>query len=98
VFITRSNQAVVAHDLEYESLLGAPNDVESNDFIIDLHPFDRDSLKCLFVGRSLIYLPFVRSSRMKGAVIIAPEVTDLQRINAPTGQRGSIVTASGRVG
>jgi len=69
VFITRRNQAVVAHDLEYESLLGAPNDVESNDFIIDLYPLDRDPLQSLFVGRSLIYLPFVPSSRMKGAVI-----------------------------
>ena len=75
MFITRSNQAVVAHDLEYEPLLGAPNDVESNDFIIDLYPFDRDPLKCLFVGRSLIYLPFVPSSRMKGAVIIAEKKT-----------------------
>jgi len=53
VFITSGNQAVpvVARDLEYEFLCGAPDHFESNDFIIDLYHFDRDSLQCLFVDR-----------------------------------------------
>ena len=51
---------VVAHDLEYKSLLGAPDDIESDDFIIDLYTFDPDPLRCLFVGRFQIYLFFVR--------------------------------------
>jgi hypothetical protein len=71
VFITRRNHAVpvVAHDLEYKSLLAAPDDVESNDFIIDLYPFDPDPLRSLFVGRFQIYWLFFPSSIMKGAVI-----------------------------
>jgi hypothetical protein len=71
VFITRRNHAVpvVAHDLEYKSLLAAPDDVESNDFIIDLYPFDPDPLRCLFVGRFQIYWLFSPSSIMKAAVI-----------------------------
>lgn len=119
MFITCSNQAVVAPNLEYESLLGAPNDVESNDFIIDLYPLDRDPLKCLFVGRSLIYLPFVPSSRMKGVLSNLnrwqhdrrgsgspfvhrqskpPGELTSNVSSALTSDRGSIVTASGRVG
>jgi hypothetical protein len=60
VFITRRNQAALTHDLEYESLLGAPNDIKSNNFIINLYPLDRDPLRCLFVGRFQIYLFCVR--------------------------------------
>ena len=53
MFITRRNQAVpvIADDLEYKSLLGAPNHVESNDLIIDLYLVDRDLLRYLFVDR-----------------------------------------------
>ena len=75
MFITRGNQAVsvVAHDLEYKSFLTALNDVQSNDFIIDLYPVDRDPLWCLFVGRFQIYLPFVSivTGRNIASMIIA---------------------------
>jgi hypothetical protein len=50
VFITSSDQGVVAHNLEYESLLSTPNDIESDGFIIDPHPLHRDAL-CLLVDR-----------------------------------------------
>ena len=59
MFITRGNHAVpvVAHDLEYKSFLAAFHDVQSNDFIIDLYPVDRDPLWWLVVSK--FYLPFV---------------------------------------
>ena len=71
MFITRRNQAVpvIADDLEYKSLLGAPNHVESNNLLIDLYLVDCDSLRCLFVDRLQVFLPFVMSSRMKGVII-----------------------------
>ena len=71
MFITRRNQAVpvIADDLEYKSLLGAPNYVESNNLIIDLYLIDCDSLRCLFVDRLQVFLPFVMSSRMKEIII-----------------------------
>jgi hypothetical protein len=71
MFITRRNHAipVVTQDLEYKTLLAASDDVKSNDFIIDLYPFDRDPFQRLFVLRFPIYLPLVPSSRMKGAII-----------------------------
>ena len=60
MFITRGNHAVpvVAHDLEYKSFLAAFHDVQSNDFIIDLYPVDRDPLWWLFVGRFQILSAF----------------------------------------
>ena len=71
MFITRCNQAVpvIADDLEYKSLLGAPNHVESNGLIIDLYLVDRDSLRCLFVDCLQVFLPFVMSSRMNEVII-----------------------------
>jgi hypothetical protein len=75
VFITRGNHAVpvVAHDLEYKSFLAALHDVQSNDFIIDLYPVNRDPLWWLFVGRFQIYLPFVSivTGRNIASMIIA---------------------------
>ena len=71
MFITRCNQAVpvIADDLEYKSLLGAPNHVESDGLIIDLYLVDRDSLRCLFVDCLQVFLPFVMSSRMNEVII-----------------------------
>lgn len=66
VFITSRHQEapVVARDLEYESLLGARDHFESNDFIIDLYHVDRDPVRCLLVGCLQVFLPFVIPLRM----------------------------------
>jgi hypothetical protein len=79
VLITRRNHpvAVVAQDLKYKSFLAAPNDVESDDFIIDLYPVDRNPLLCLFVDRLEIYLPLGPSSRTGMSFIISPLVGTL---------------------
>ena len=78
VFITRTKTRrthavpVVAHDLEYKYPLAAPNNVESNDFIIDLHPVDRDPLQCLPSARRRLANSRTRCSCL-GSVAVADE-------------------------
>jgi hypothetical protein len=63
VSITSSDQDAVAHNLEHESLLRTPDDIENDGFIINLYPLHRYAF-CLLVGRFsnlAAFLPYLKN-------------------------------------